>query len=212
MAKCAIIRELNRIGHKIGVVMAKRLFLLFLVCVFEMTGLSLDLTAADTFVSGMPDFAAVETVPEPEPEPEPEPAAPLAPVAGYEVPVKQTVNYTVTIYSGEMVVHNLSYGDLYKTGKLIYGHNSSNLLGNLGHLSIGEVFTITEGGVTSNYQVTNMVMYEKTPDGFLNGDWDLMGQIMRTAMGNDVAIMTCAGQSYGNGDASHRLVVYANRV
>ena len=28
----------------------------------------------------------------------------------------------------------------------------------------------------------------------------------------DLALMTCYGTSYGNGDASHRLVVFANRL
>ena len=86
------------------------------------------------------------------------------------------------------------------------------MLGDLAYRYVGEVITITEGGVIANYQVTDIVTYEKTADGYLNGDRGLMGRIMRSAMGHTVALMTCAGTSYGNGDASHRLVVYADAI
>ena len=189
--------------------MAKRLFLLFLIASIGVICSPRGLMATDSFVSGAPVFDAVETVAIEEPEPEPEAPVVAAPAAGY---APQIMNYTVTIQSGEMVAHGLSYGDIYKTGRLVYGHNSSNLLGNLVYRSIGETISVTEGGVTQNYQVVNMVTYEKTADGYLNNDPYLMGDITYTAMGYDIALMTCAGVSYGNGDASHRLVVYANAV
>ncbi|MDO5451881.1 MAG: hypothetical protein Q4F56_02225 [Candidatus Saccharibacteria bacterium] len=187
--------------------MSKRLFLLSIFgIVFGLITSSEALTAADSFVPVEPDFHAVETVPLPEPEPEPEPEAPAAPV------MPQLANYTVTIQTAEIVAHNLSYYDIYKTEKLVYGHNSNNLLGSLAYRYAGETFTITEGGVTRNYRVAAVVTYAKTADGYLNGDPMLMGDIMRTAMGYDVALMTCAGTGYGNGDASHRLVVYADAI
>ena len=55
-------------------------------------------------------------------------------------------------------------------------------------------------------------VYQKTADGNLEGDPKLMGNIASTALGYDVALLTCAGTPYGNGDASHRLVVFANRI
>lgn len=200
--------------------MAKRLFLLIIAGIMGATLSSETLMATDDFAAQEPVFHAVETVPLPEPEPESEPevvaeyVAYNAPAAGYEpvaAYVPQTVNYTVTFYSSGIEV-NPDYYNIYKTGKLIYGHNSGNLLGDLAYRYVGEVITITEGGVIANYQVTDIVTYEKTADGYLNGDRGLMGRIMRSAMGHTVALMTCAGTSYGNGDASHRLVVYADAI
>ena len=184
--------------------MGKRLFLLLFAGVMGMVSTSTALTAADGFEVKEPVFHAVETVvPEPEPEPE---------VVYQPVYTPQMANYTVTIYSGEMVAHDLSYADIYKTGKLVYGHNTGYLLGSLAYRYIGEEFTITEGGVATKYQVTDIALYEKTADGLLNNSKVLMKQIMQTAMGHSVALMTCAGTAYGNGDASHRLVVYADAV
>lgn len=185
--------------------MGKRLFLLLFGLVLGVILSPKFLAATDSFVVGQPEFHAVETkeiIKEPEVSiPTPAPA-----------PIPQMINYRVTVFSGEMVAHNLSYSDIYKTGRLVYGHNTANLLGNLGSLGLGSTFLVTEGGATTTYRVENVALYQKTADGFLDGKKNLMGQIMRTALGHDVALMTCAGQSYGNGDASHRLVVYANRV
>ena len=203
--------------------MANRLFLLIIACLVAVISAPTFLTAADTVsVKGLDNTGVVETVPLPEPEPEPEPVATTvvakAPAAGVSAPTQPVAaapavrNYTVTIFSGEMVAHNLSYGDIYKTGKLVYGHNTGNLLGSLSGLGVGQTFTVTEGGVTTTYRVTDRATYEKTADGYLNHNRGLMGQIMRTAMGHNIALMTCAGTSYGNGDASHRLVIYGDAV
>ena len=200
--------------------MGKRLFLLLIISFIGIINTPNILMATDTVEAENPVFNAVETVPlpEPEPEPEPEPVSTTvqyaAPVAGYVTTpaAPQVVNYTVTVYSGTIVADNLSYYDIYKTNKLVYGHNSYNLLGNLVNRYVGETITITEGGVAQTYRVSDIVLYEKTSDGYLNHDRTLMGRVMRTAMGHSVALMTCAGTSYGNGDASHRLVVYADAI
>ena len=211
--------------------MAKRLFLLIicnLITVATTPGL---LMATDKVgVTALSNTGVVETVPLPVEEPE-EPETEVviaatqpatraantvaAPVAGQATTAKtatsaKSVNYTVSIYSNTMVAHNLSYNDLYKTGKLVYGHNSASLLGNLAARRVGEIITVTEGGVAKKYRVAAITRYEKTADGYLNGDPYLMGKIMRTALGHDIALLTCAGTAYGNGDASHRLVVYAD--
>lgn len=194
--------------------MAKRIFLLIFSAVMGITVAPDMLTSADSFELTGADFQAVETVPLPEPEPEVEPVVPVAYAAPVSVP--QRINYNVTVYSGEIIANNLSYSDIYKTGNLVYGHNSTNLLGNLSSLAVGSEFTITEGGVAKTYQVANAVLFEKN-DGKLqlNGQ----GSYMRTVAGAnlygvqyDVAVMTCAGTAYGNGDASHRLVVFANAI
>ena len=105
---------------------------------------------------------------------------------------------------------NLSYSDIYRYQKLVYGHNSARLLGNLSARYVGETITITEAGVAKTYRVAEIQLYEKTADGRLNGTPMLMNKIARTALGHDVALMTCAGTPDGRGGASHRLVVFAD--
>ena len=172
------------------------------------------LTAAnEVALTGLNPEGIVETVPLPEPEPEPE----YVSVYMTEEYAPTIQNYTVTTYVGSRAEFNataasLSYGDLYKYGKMIYGHNSAGLLGSLFYRYVGETITVTEGGVTSNYVVSAIATYAKTPDGRLEGDPSLMSGIANAAMGHDLALFTCAGTSYGNGDASHRLVVYVDRV
>ena len=140
-----------------------------------------------------------------------------APVAGYVAAQPVKPNYTVTNYIGSISEYlatytNLSYSAIYKYGKMIYGHNSYNLLGSLRSRTVGEVITITEGGVARDYRVAAVAMYEKTADGNLNGDPRLMTRIATSAMGHDLVLFTCAGTAYGNGDSSHRLAVYVDAV
>ncbi len=199
--------------------MAKRLFLLF--CLIGLSLVPEFLTATDVVnVVGIDDSKAVETVflsePEPEskPEPGPAPVVAKAPVAGVTTTVAnpKIVNYNVTIVTDKIVAKNLSYSDIYRTGKFIYAHNSSNLFGNLKYLNIGDVFTITESGVAQKYQVIDKVIYEKADNGYLNGSKRLTKEVEIYANGHDISIMTCSGTAYGNGDASHRLVLFANAV
>ena len=133
------------------------------------------------------------------------------------VPAPVVQNYAVSIYIGSAsefnnTANSLSYSNIYKFRKMVYGHNTANLLGSLAYRYPGEIISITEGGVTTNYRVAAVVTYAKTADGFLEGDKRLMKNIATTALGHDVALLTCAGTPYGNGDASHRLVVYADAV
>lgn len=209
--------------------MAKRLFLLLISGLFGVIMSPDFLTADEHFTAKSPEFNDVLTV---EIKPE-EPVVETASVATYSKPVvnnpvpvvysepvyvaPQLANYSVSYYIGTAsefnnTAYNLSYNGLYKFKKMIYGHNSYNLLGNLSSRYIGETFTITEGGVARNYVVANIQKYEKTSDGALNGDASLMTSIAYSALGYDVALFTCAGVSYGNGDASHRLVVFANAI
>lgn len=189
--------------------MARSLFLFIITAITVLVNPIALSAANEVAVTGLNPAGMVETVPLPEPEPEPV----YDPV--YVVPVVQ--NYTVGAYIGSVgefnsVANNLSYSYIYKYNKMIYGHNSAGLLGSLAYRYVGETITITEGGVTNNYVVSAIAMYAKTADGFLEGDKHLMTSIANTALGHDVALLTCAGTSYGNGDASHRLVVYADRV
>lgn len=126
-----------------------------------------------------------------------------------------SVNYTITkiVNSQDEYValaSSLSYNDIYRYQKLVYAHNSARLLGNLSARYVGEIFTITEAGATRTYRVADVQLYERTADGRLNGTPKLMNKIAKTALGHDVAIMTCAGTPDGRGGASHRLVVFAD--
>lgn len=188
--------------------MGKRLFLLLMSAAATIVMSPRILIATDEIVVQQPDFHAVETIEQVEPV-ELVIEKPLA-IAQTTVPIKQPVNYTVTIYATEMVAHGLSYSDIYKTGKLIYAHNSDNLFGNLKYLGYGEVFYVTEPTGVTAYQVVSRAIYNKTSDEFLDNDPYLMGKLVYTANGYDIAMMTCEG-SYGNGDAPQRLVVFANK-
>ena len=205
--------------------MAKRLFLLLLI-----VGASFSpsfLMATDSVeIIGINDARSVETIlltiPESEEAIAPKSETNLAlnskivakaPLAG--VSTKSSVpevNYTVTIVTNHIVLENLSYYDIYRTGKFIYAHNTPRLLGGLKNLKKDDIFTITESGVTQKYQVMDKLIYEKASNGYLNGDITLTRSVERNANGYDRAIMTCYGTTYKNGDASHRLVLFANAI
>lgn len=191
--------------------MAKSLFLIIIAGLLWVIMNPVLLSATEEVaMTGLDPIRMVETVPLPEPEPELEPEYDLMPVIS--VPVM--ANYTVTRYVGSRGEYNslansLSYGDIYKFQKLIYGHNTWGLLGSLVNRYPGEIFTITEGGVAREYRVADVAVYQKTDNGTLAG---VSMNSIAAGMGHDVALLTCYGTSYGNGDASHRIVVYADAV
>lgn len=138
--------------------------------------------------------------------------------ANAPVPTAATanINYHVTTPIGSVDQYlatytSLSYSELYRFQKMIYGHNTANLLGNLASLAPGQVFSVTEGGVTTSYRVALSAVYANTANG-LNGDPSLMSSIAYSALGHSIALLTCAGTPYGNGNASHRLVVFADQI
>ena len=100
-------------------------------------------------------------------------------------------------------------------GKLLYGHNSAGVFGSILGLGAGATFSVTTNGVTTNYRVANTVTFEKntsTGQLQLNGAGSYMNGVAAAYYGGvhyDLALMTCAGVSYGNGDASHRFVIFA---
>ena len=63
-----------------------------------------------------------------------------------------------------------------------------------------------------------MVIFEKNAESELlqlNGFGDYMYAVSLAVFDGvqyDMALMTCYGTSYGNGDASHRLVIFANMI
>ena len=208
--------------------MAKRVCLLLLGCILAVCANPAILVADGHFGIKAPDFGHAEVLSEAPEVPETAEPAPVAismPLASpselslpsaANLPAPATVNYTVTTVVGSIsefvsIHQNLSYSQIYRFESLVYGHNSANLLGNLGTLAVGQIFTITEANVARNYRVANVVYYQNTAEG-LNGDPTLMSQIAYGALGHSVAVMTCAGQMYGNGKASQRLVVFADLV
>ncbi len=123
------------------------------------------------------------------------------------VPEPEYLSFWVSVYANKIEV-SPSYYDIYQTGKLIYGHNTSSLLYDLNYLYTGDVFLING----TKYRVSDRVIYEKTDDYSLNGSRSVMKKLKNSAYGHSVALMTCYGTYYGNGDASHRLVIFADSI
>ena len=118
---------------------------------------------------------------------------------------------------------NMYCGSNAACNKFIYGHNSAAVFGNLKNLRVGvDTFTVTLNGVTSTYRIVNKVIYDYELGGNgalrLNGDTSI-NYMNRTAKAKDnnnvqydLALMTCHGQSLGNGNATQRLVLFANKI
>ena len=118
---------------------------------------------------------------------------------------------------------NMYCGSNAACNKFIYGHNSAAVFGNLKNLRVGvDTFTVTLNGTTSTYRIVNKVIYDYELGGNgalrLNGDTSI-NYMNRTAKAKDnnnvqydLALMTCHGQSLGNGNATQRLVLFANKI
>lgn len=220
--------------------MAKRLFLLIISSFFGIINAPDILMASDSFVpSGISNVGISETVAiveEPESEEteekiveeeyvepayvETEYVAPeyvepvyVAPsnsisIAGRTLEIVDVADTTVN--SGD---HVNKYGD-----RFLYGHNTVGVFGGLVNLGAGSIFSVTYDGVTRNYVVAKIVIFEKNVGNGklqLNGEGSYMRSVANAksdGMQYDLSIMTCYGTSYGNGDASHRWVIFANAI
>ena len=107
--------------------------------------------------------------------------------------------------------------------KMLYGHNSSAVFGGLKNLGIGSNFTLTMNGVITNYRVARVVVfdYEETANGngALRYNNDGRNYILNTVRAKDtndvqydISVMTCHGKSFGNHNATQRLVLFANQI
>ena len=129
-------------------------------------------------------------------------------ITGRVIPIVEVGDATVD--SGN---HVNKYGD-----KFLYGHNSANVFGALSNLSTGQTFTVSLNGTSTNYQIAKIVIYEKnreTGQLQLNGSGNYMRAVANArseGISYDLSIMTCYGTAYDNGDASHRLVIFANAI
>lgn len=142
-------------------------------------------------------------------------AASPAPVAANRLNLagrSLTVEYTssTAVNAGNVVK--------FYNNKFLYGHNSGHVLGFLPTVGVGTVFSLTFNGVTTNYRVSNKVEYAKTGPTTLglNGATINMSRVANgyspDGVRHSISIMTCSGVSYGNGDASHRLVLFADAI
>lgn len=226
--------------------MAKRLFLLVILCLIEVINVPYDLAAMDSFVVGEPEFHAVETVALVEPA---SAATSEAEAASYgtaivnraEIAVRPevvtattavattAVQNTVSVPQGNYISvagRNLAIVDVGDTmvdagnhvnkygEKFLYGHNSAGVFGGLVNVYEGDVFTVSYGGVVRNYRVAERGIFEKVSDTALRRDG---AEYKMRAIANgrgkyDMVLMTCYGTVYGNGDASHRLILFANAI
>lgn len=127
-------------------------------------------------------------------------------------------------YGNENLSYNHSYittnycspgrTDYCSHNKYAFGHNTASQFGNLLNLPIGAVegnytFSVTLNGRTATYKISQTKKYLKTDLQKPAQGWE---PIIPSKVGADFSIMTCDGQSVGNGDATHRRVVYANRI
>ena len=131
--------------------------------------------------------------------------------------------YYVTVHASQIQSQNLSNTDIYKTGKLIYGHDSDHLLASAKSLQIGSTFTVVENGITSTYQVSDFRIFYKSSiydlelctsgyDNCAGGTYHTdFFQTSSTFRGQnyDVALFTCDGP---NVSGTHRRVVFANKI
>lgn len=127
-------------------------------------------------------------------------------IAGRTIPVVDVAD--TTINAGN---HVNKYGNYF-----YYGHNTSAVFGGIVNLSVGDTFSINYNGVTHNYRVSKTMIFEKNVEkGLLqlNGSGNYMKNVSLARSNGvqySISLMTCYGVSYGNGDASHRFVIFAN--
>lgn len=130
-------------------------------------------------------------------------------IAGKKIAIYNSVNGTNDDAGSRIAKYNNFY----------YGHNSANVLGSLSSLPIGATFSITENGQTKKYQIAKSETFEKIGANKLatldNPSRDYSNAIYSASYKGkkyDIALMTCAGVSLGNGDATERYVVFAYEV
>lgn len=223
--------------------MAKRLFLLIFSAFIGIFGSPEILMASDDYtLSGLDNTGIVETVPIVE-----EPAAVENTTtvnsgsnSGYVVPARQTSSaaptqtltpiYVAPSNSISVVGRTLEIVDVASTTvdagnhvnkygeRFLYGHNTAGVFGGLVNLGVGGTFSVTYGGITTNYRVAKVVIFEKNVETGrlqLNGAGNYMKSVANAKSDGvqyGLSLMTCYGTSYGNGDASHRLVIFANAI
>lgn len=204
--------------------MGKRLFLLLFSAFVGIFGSPEILMASDDFaLTGLNNAGITETVPIVEEIPEPE-STPIytyvAPAPVYVAPANNIAVAGRTLEIMDVADTTVDAGNhVNKYGaRFLYGHNTANVFGGLTSLGVGSTFSVTYGGITTTYQVAKVVIFEKnagTGQLQLNGTGNYMRSVANAKSDGvqyGLSLMTCYGTSYGNGDASHRWVIFANAI
>ncbi|MBR2741918.1 hypothetical protein IKD98_04185 [Candidatus Saccharibacteria bacterium] len=211
--------------------MAKSLFLFTISALMTLLWTPEVLMADDFDLKKLPDFDDVETVIEVKPVEVIEPVQPVVTqavstprVETMTRPVAQPAVQTAPVYSNSFSINgrNLELVDVAspavnagnhvnRYNKMFYGHNSAGVFAGIG--SAGE-FSVTENGVTTRYRVMEQHTFEKYSATHLSLDGQVysMASLANRAWGYDAIVVTCAGTSLGNGDATHRLMLFANKI
>ena len=211
--------------------MARRLFLLLFSAFVGIFGSPEILMASDSFtLTGLDNAGITETVPIVEEktvvaEPVVDSGNYVTPVYVAPAPVYVVPSNNITVAGRTLAIvdvadttvnsgdHVNKYGD-----RFLYGHNTADVFGGLTSLGVGSTFSVTYGGVTTNYQVAKIVIFEKNVENGrlqLNGAGNYMRAVANAKSDGvqyGLSLMTCYGTSYGNGDASHRWVIFANAI
>lgn len=90
-------------------------------------------------------------------------------------------------------------------GRLLYGHNYAGVFGVLPSLTEGTPISVTLNGQTSTYTIARKFTVEKS---IVQNYMIAIANARFEGVQYSYALMTCAGTSYGNGDASHRTIVF----
>lgn len=143
----------------------------------------------------------------PTPAPVPQPVSNRINIAGRSLEIVDVASTAVDAGN-----HVNKFGE-----KFLYAHNMASTFGVLYNMSEGSTFSVTYGGVVKNYVVSAKVIYAKSGPTTLNlNGTDIQMSVVARARYNgvhyDLSLMTCYGTMYGNGDASHRLVLFASEI
>lgn len=173
-----------------------------------------------TPVKTEPAKPATPVVQETAPQKQAEPVKPVTQPNHIEVAGRWVNVYDVNstaLDAGNSVYRFIDTAKNYN-GNFYYGHNSSNVFGGLVNLVEGSTFTITINNVTTTYRVAKIQVFEKNQNTGklqINGEGSYMNSVARAKFGGvqySVSLMTCHGRSLGNGDATERLVIFANAI
>lgn len=92
-------------------------------------------------------------------------------------------------------------------GRFLFAHNYSWLFGGLANLYSGYTFSTNIYGTTHNYRVAYVITVPN--DAALANNMNDIAKAKYNGVQYSLSLMTCAGTSYGNGNASHRTLVFA---